>query len=148
MRYLLYESEKGDTKLSHEIDFMYNYIDLMKLRMNEKIDLSVSLPENYNDINFPPLLFIPFIENAFKHGVSYRKKSYIRIEMTIDDNDIMFHCSNSVVKNGDEKEEKEPGIGLENVTKRLKLLFPGRHELKIDQSEIEYKVFLKITTSS
>ena len=148
MRYLLYESEKGDTKLSHEIDFMYNYIDLMKLRMNEKIDLSVSLPENYNDINFPPLLFIPFIENAFKHGVSYRKKSYIRIEMTIDDNDIMFHCSNSVVKNGDEKEEKEPGIGLENVTKRLKLLFPGRHELKIDQSENEYKVFLKITTSS
>ena len=148
MRYLLYESEKGDTKLSHEIDFMYNYIDLMKLRMNEKIDLSVSLPENYNDINFPPLLFIPFIENAFKHGVSYRKKSFIRIEMTIDDNDIMFHCTNSVVKNGDEKEEKEPGIGLENVTKRLKLLFPGRHELKIDQSENEYKVFLKITTSS
>ena len=148
MRYLLYESEKGDTKLSHEIDFMYNYIDLMKLRMNEKIDLSVSLPENHNDINFPPLLFIPFIENAFKHGVSYRKKSFIRIEMTIDDNDIMFHCTNSVVKNGDEKEEKEPGIGLENVTKRLKLLFPGRHELKIDQSENEYKVFLKITTSS
>jgi len=148
MRYLLYESEKGDTKLSHEIDFMYNYIDLMKLRMNEKIDLSVSLPENYSDIVFPPLIFIPFIENAFKHGVSYRKKSFIRIEMTIDDNDIMFHCSNSVVKNGDEKEEKEPGIGLENVTKRLKLLFPGRHELKIDQSEIEYKVFLKITTSS
>ena len=148
MRYLLYESEKGDTKLSHEIDFMYNYIDLMKLRMNEKIDLSVSLPENYSDIVFPPLIFIPFIENAFKHGVSYRKKSFIRIEMTIDDNDIMFHCTNSVVKNGDEKEEKEPGIGLENVTKRLKLLFPGRHELKIDQSEIEYKVFLKITTSS
>ena len=148
MRYLLYESEKGDTKLSHEIDFMYNYIDLMKLRMNEKIDLSVSLPENYSDIVFPPLIFIPFIENAFKHGVSYRKKSFIRIEMTIDDNDIMFHCSNSVVKNGDEKEEKEPGIGLENVTKRLKLLFPGRHELKIDQSENEYKVFLKITTSS
>ena len=148
MRYLLYESEKGDTKLSHEIDFMYNYIDLMKLRMNEKIDLSVSLPENYSDIVFPPLIFIPFIENAFKHGVSYRKKSFIRIEMTIDDNDIMFHCTNSVVKNGDEKEEKEPGIGLENVTKRLKLLFPGRHELKIDQSENEYKVFLKITTSS
>jgi two-component system, LytTR family, sensor kinase len=85
MRYLLYESERGDTKLSHEIDFMYNYIDLMKLSMNEIIDLSVSLPENHNDINFPPLLFIPFIENAFKHGVSYRKKSFIRIEMTIDE---------------------------------------------------------------
>jgi len=148
MRYLLYESEKGDTKLSHEIDFMFNYIDLMKLRMNEKIDLSVSLPENYKDMIFPPLLFIPFIENAFKHGVSYRKKSFIRIEMTIDDHNITFHCTNSLVKNGDEKEEKEPGIGLENVTKRLKLLFPNRHELKIDQSEDEYEVLLKINISS
>jgi len=148
MRYLLYESEKGDTKLSHEIDFMYNYIDLMKLRMNEKIDLSVSLPENYDDIIFPPLLFIPFIENAFKHGVSYRKKSFIRIEMTIDDHVITLHCTNSLVHNGEEKENKEPGIGLENVTKRLKLLFPDRHELRIAQSENEYEVFLKITTSS
>jgi len=147
MRYLLYESEKGDTKLSHEIDFMYNYIDLMKLRMNEKIDLSVSLPDNFNDIIFPPLLFVPFIENAFKHGVSYRKKSFIRIEMTIDDNIITFHCTNSVVNNGEEKEEIEPGIGLENVTKRLKLLFADRHELHIDQSENEYEVFLKIITS-
>lgn len=148
MRYLLYESEKGETKLSQEIDFMYNYIDLMKLRMNEKIDLSVTLPENYNDIIFPPLLFIPFIENAFKHGVSYRKKSFIRIEMTIDDNIITFHCTNSLAKNGEEKEDKEPGIGLENVKKRLKLLFPDRHELRIAQSENEYEVFLKITTSS
>ena len=148
MRYLLYESEKGDTKLSHEIEFMYNYIDLMKLRMNEKIDLSISLPDNYNDIIFPPLLFVPFIENAFKHGVSYRKKSFIRIEMTIDEKIITFHCTNSLVKNGDEIEEKEPGIGLENVTKRLNLLFPGRHELHIAQTENEYEVFLKITTSS
>ncbi len=81
MRYLLYDSEHGDTKLSNEIDFMNNYIDLMKLRMNNKISLSVEFPEKYHDINIPPLIFIPFIENAFKHGISYREKSFINISI-------------------------------------------------------------------
>ena len=148
MRYLLYESEQGDTKLSSEIDFMYNYIDLMKLRMNEKIELSVSFPEKYEDIHVPPLLFIPFIENAFKHGVSYRVKSFIRIAMTVEGNIIQFNCSNSVVKQQEEKEAQEAGIGLDNVSKRLKLLFPGRHELHIVPSEEVYEVSLKITLAS
>ena len=83
MRYLLYESEQGNTKLSNEIDFMNNYIDLMKLRMNDKVDLTVSFPKKYEDKNIPPLLFIPFIENAFKHGISYREKSFIDINMMV-----------------------------------------------------------------
>ena len=83
MRYLLYESEKGDSKLSTEIEFMNNYIDLMKLRMNEKVALNVSLPADYDDRSIPPLLFIPFIENAFKHGISYREKSFIEISFLV-----------------------------------------------------------------
>ena len=98
MRYLLYDSEHGNTKLSNEIDFMNNYIDLMKLRMSNKISLTVSFPEKYEDINIPPLIFIPFIENAFKHGISYREKSFIDISMTAEKESVRFKCTNSLVK--------------------------------------------------
>ena len=98
MRYLLYDSEHGNTLLSNEIDFMNNYIDLMKLRMTNKIDLKVSFPEKYEDINIPPLIFIPFIENAFKHGISYREKSFIDISMTTEKESVKFRCANSLVK--------------------------------------------------
>ena len=98
MRYLLYESEQGNTTLSNEIDFMNNYIDLMKLRVNDKVDLSVSFPKKYEDRKIPPLLFIPFIENAFKHGISYREKSFIDINMMVNMDSITFRCVNSLDK--------------------------------------------------
>jgi two-component system LytT family sensor kinase len=144
MRYLLYDSEHGNTKLSNEIDFMNNYIDLMKLRMSSKINLAISFPEKYDDLNIPPLIFIPFIENAFKHGISYRGKSFIDISMTTKKDSLEFRCANSIVKAREENESDHSGIGLENVTKRLKLLFPGKHELKISKSDSEYVVLLQI----
>jgi LytS/YehU family sensor histidine kinase len=144
MRYLLYESEQGNTRLSNEIDFMNNYIDLMKLRINDKIELSVSFPKKYEDKNIPPLLFIPFIENAFKHGISYRDKSLIDISMMVTKESITFRCANSLLKTKEEASDGQSGIGLENVGKRLNLLFPGRHELKIDKSDDAFEVFLTI----
>lgn len=144
MRYLLYDSEHGNTRLSNEIDFMNNYIDLMKLRMSSKINLTVSFPEKYEDINIPPLIFIPFIENAFKHGISYREKSFIDISMTAEKDSVSFRCANSIVKNKEENDNSHSGIGLENVKKRLSLLFPGKHELTINKSETEFEVLLQI----
>jgi len=144
MRYLLYDSEHGNTKLSNEIDFMNNYIDLMKLRMSNKLSLKVSFPEKYDDINIPPLIFIPFIENAFKHGVSNREKSFIYISMTTGVDSIMFRCANSMIKAREESDPLESGIGLENVTKRLNLLFPGKHEIKINKSDKEFEILLQI----
>ncbi len=144
MRYLLYESEQGNTKLSNEIDFMNNYIDLMKLRMNDKINLTVSFPDNYEDINIPPLLFVPFIENAFKHGISYREKSFIDISLHTTKNAITFKCSNSLFISRDISENGHSGIGLENAEKRLNLLFPGKHNLKIIKSETKFDVLLFI----
>jgi hypothetical protein len=144
MRYLLYDSEHGNTMLSNEIDFMNNYIDLMKLRMSNKISLSVSFPEKYDDINIPPLIFIPFIENAFKHGISYREKSFIYINMTTTKESISFRCANSMVKAREDNESGHSGIGLENVTKRLNLLFPGKHDIKINKSDTEFEVLLQI----
>lgn len=144
MRYLLYDSEHGNTKLSNEIDFMNNYIDLMKLRMSSKISLKVSFPEKYEDINIPPLIFIPFIENAFKHGISYREKSFIDISMTAAKESVTFRCANSLVKANEDNESGRSGIGLENVTKRLNLLFPGKHEIKINKSDNEFEILLRI----
>jgi len=142
MRYLLYESEKGDTKLSSEIAFMKNYIELMKLRLNDKVVLSFSFPDNYKDINFPPLLFISFIENAFKHGISYREASFITIELIVNESNIHFISKNSLgrkVENGDES-----GIGLDNIKKRLALLFPEKHKLSIVQTDKSFEVDLVV----
>jgi sensor histidine kinase YesM len=144
MRYLLYDSEHDDTKLSNEIDFMNNYIDLMKLRMSNKINLSIAFPEKHEEVNIPPLIFIPFIENAFKHGISYREKSFIDISLEASQEFIRFRCANSLIKAREEIEPGHSGIGLENVTKRLNLLFPGKHDLKINKSDKEFEVLLQI----
>ncbi len=145
MRYLLYESEHGETLLSDEIDFMKNYIDLMQLRVSKKVDVSIELPKENTDIKIPPLLFIPFIENAFKHGISYRDKSFIKVLMTTDDEKISFMCVNSVASDKKEKhDEYHSGIGLENVKKRLQLLFPEKHVLNIKITEEIFTVSLEI----
>lgn len=143
MRYLLYESEQGETMLSHEIDFMTNYIALMKLRLSPKVELKVSFPAEYFDCKIPPLLFISFIENAFKHGVSHREASFIHIEMEANHHQILFTTENSV--SGTASTDKEnSGIGLENVRKRLALLFPASHTLQIAQTDKIFKVEVKV----
>jgi two-component system LytT family sensor kinase len=144
MRYLLYETDQGSVKLSSEIEFMTNYIDLMKLRMSDKISLSVDFPREYDDPDIPPLLFIPFIENAFKHGISFRDNSFIEVKMTCSEGKISFRCANSKPLNSNRTDNNSTGIGLGNVRKRLDLLFPGKHELTINKSENIYEVFLNI----
>lgn len=144
MRYLLYESERGETMMSHEIDFMDNYIDLMKLRMNSRVGLQVDFPREFTDFSIPPLLFIPFIENAFKHGTGHREASFVKIGMKIDEGSVRFVAENSIGKSAQTGDLQHSGIGLDNVKKRLGLLFPGRHELKIEPGETIFKVELTI----
>jgi len=146
MRYLLYETEHGNIQLSQEIEFMMNYLDLMKLRLTQKVELNVSFPVKYKDISIPPLLFIPFIENALKHGVSYRDRSFIHILMEVNDQEIIFSCSNSIVTKTEETADS--GIGLENIKKRLALLFPLKHSLKITQADASFQVDLRINLNS
>jgi two-component system, LytTR family, sensor kinase len=148
MRYLLYESEQGSTLLSHEIDFMKNYIDLMKLRLNSRVDLKVTFPEEQTDLEFPPLLFIPFIENAFKHGITLRENSYIHIDMQMSGNTLQFATVNSIGGSSRPGDGQYSGIGLENVRKRLNLLFPDRHFLQIEQTKSEFIVKLEIKNIS
>jgi len=144
MRYLLYESEQGETMMSNEIDFMNNYIDLMKLRLSPKVELRIDFPREFSDFSIPPLLFVPFIENAFKHGITYRDRSFINIGMKIVKDQITFVSENSIGKSSQPDDNQHSGIGLENVRKRLALLFPGKHELKIENGETVFKVELLI----
>jgi len=144
MRYLLYETEKGDKMLSQEIDFMRTYIELMRLRISEKVELTIRFPEGYHDVTLPPLLFLPFIENAFKHGISYRRPSFVNVMLNVDGGKIVFECSNSIGNKGEDLLRSDYGIGLENVKKRLALLFPGHHELKIEETESAFSIVLQI----
>lgn len=144
MRYLLYESEVGKTKLSEEISFINHYIDLMKLRLSKKVELDIQMPVEYPDLQLPPLVFITFVENAFKHGISYRDHSFIKIRMHIDQKLITFTTVNSIGSSSSENDGQQSGIGLENVKKRLNLLFPGKHKLNIEEDDQQFRVCLQL----
>lgn len=140
MRYVLYESNSEVAKLDKEIQFLSNYISLMRLRYNDKLDLMAEFPVIVPDVSVPPLLFISLIENAFKHGVSYKMPSYIHVQMKVEDEQIIFNCRNSKhIKNG-----SEHGVGLDNVRKRLKLLFGNNYTYTVDESDEYYHVLLII----
>jgi len=148
MRYMLYESEHGNTRLKSEIEFMKSYIDLMKLRLSSRVKLTVDFPDHFDDIDIPPLLFISFIENAFKHGVSYQGTSFINVSLRTEGNIITFVAENSMTKRqSEENPVVESGIGLENVRKRLTLLFGDNYDLRIEEKESVYSVSLKLDTT-
>ena len=144
MRYLIYESEGKDIPLYKEIDFMQNYIELMKLRISSKVKLDIVFPKKIPNINIPPLLMIPFIENAFKHGITLQNDSYIIISMVITDMELLFVCKNGVPQNSTQAKDSVGGIGLSNVKKRLEILYNKRANLTIKNSENEFSVILKL----
>lgn len=141
MRYILYESSNKTILLSREIRFLNNYIGLMKLRYTEKVNIEVSMPIDFPDVQIPPLLFISFIENAFKHGVSYQSDSFIHVCMKLEGEQLLFQCSNS---HSNKLDDQHVGIGLENIRKRLRLLFGENYVLSIDHVADSFNVLLII----
>lgn len=141
MRYILYEAASPSVPLSKEIQFLNNYIELMKLRYTNQIEILVSIPKDIPNVLIPPLLFISFVENAFKHGVSYQHSSFIHISMDIEANKLRYLVSNSNFENAAKQRQ---GIGLENVRKRLDLLYEHNYTLDIQCKENEYHVLLLI----
>lgn len=144
MRYLLYESGRGKTTLNNEIEFLRSYINLMQLRVDKSVRIVADLPENQDDVSIPPLLFISFIENAFKHGVSYREDSSLCFSLTRNIDSIEFTSINTVPSFINKRIPEKGGIGLQNIRKRLKLLYGDRFQLIINESEKEYRVKLII----
>ena len=125
MRYLLRSSEKEFVSLKGEIDFLEKYIELMEIRLQDNVKVQVKFPSNIPDIKLPPLLFISIVENAFKHGVSAKAESNIFFDLKIDYGHILFEAKNSnFAKN--QQDLSGSGIGIENLRKRLFLLY-GNH---------------------
>ena len=144
MRFVLYEGNKHDVPLSREFDFIRNYITLMRLRYTDKVSINVDLPTEVPDCRIPPLMLITFIENAFKHGISYQKDSFIDIKVAISDG-LHFTCRNSKA-NGQQPtaNSQQGGVGLANVRQRLKLLYDDNYTLNINDDADTYNVELVI----
>jgi hypothetical protein len=147
MRFMLHDNMQDGIPLIKEIQYMRNYIDLQKLRTqaSDKIRIDTMLDEAGCQHTVAPMLLIPFVENAFKHGLSLIRPSWIKVSLTCTPDKVYFDVYNSVHPSPEkDPEENSSGIGLENVRQRLHLLYPGRHELAIHQSQTEYFIHLTL----
>ena len=145
MRHVVYESTAERIPLSKDIEFLKNYIELMRVRYYQDIDIRFNYPTNMpSSLTVPPLVLIVFVENAFKHGVSYSHSSYIHIDISVNETDVEARFINSSYYNSSSIKQST-GIGLDNVRKRLDLIYGSSYELEIDNSiKDRYCVTLKI----
>jgi sensor histidine kinase YesM len=138
---VLYEGNKQNVPLSRELDFIQHYITLMRMRYTDKVRIDTDLPHETPDCQVPPLMLITFIENAFKHGISYQHPSFIEIKAHVEDDQLHFSCQNS---KAEKSNEEKGGVGLVNVKQRLKLLYDNNYTLKIHDFPAIYSVQLTI----
>ena len=141
MRFILYEGDKKGVPLTREFDFIRNYVTLMRLRFTDKVRINMELPTQVPDKQIPPLMLITFIENAFKHGISYQHESFIDVKAEIEGDQLHFSCRNSKAEKAN---EEKGGVGLANVRQRLHLLYDNNYTLKIQDNPDIYNVQLTI----
>lgn len=144
--YSLYGEKEGSVSLKDEVAYLENFIALYKLKDSsiENIGFDYTKAELHQKV--APMLLLPFVENAFKHGnIEDVDNGFITIELESKERHIIFNCSNSYSR--DKTVDDTRGIGIANVTRRLELLYPGKHELKVDQTATEYSVSLKLTAN-
>lgn len=147
MRYMLYECNERKVLLSKEINYLKNYIELEKLRLHDSFDIKVEINGEVGTHKLSPLLLTPFIENAFKHGITQQLiKGYIHVILNISDDWLELIIKNSKQQNGpiEKPKKKSGGIGLQNVKRRLEILYPKTHELNIENKLNEYNINLKV----
>jgi hypothetical protein len=144
MRYMLYENENGKVLISKEFEFVQSYIDLMKLRFDKDMIIDLKLPEQCNNFEIPPLLFISFIENAFKHGCGNEQKCKIVISFSFEDKMLVFNCFN--LRMNSKTNADKGGLGIENTKNRLNMFYGDKYSLSISSPENFFDVTLKIPT--
>ncbi len=146
MRYMLYESDDMKVSLEKEIQYLNSYIDLQMIRFGDDIKISFDASDYAPQMHIEPMLIIPFVENAFKHGVGMILAPEIRIHLCCKANTLIFEVQNKINPQSTETKDHASGIGLTNVKRRLALLYPQMHQLHIEQDNDWYKVHLEITT--
>ena len=143
MRYVLYEGAKDRVPLLREVGFLQNYVTLMRLRYTERVKIDMTIDPDLPDRKVPPMILITFVENAFKHGVSYRNASFIDIRLHHSEGRLYFDCINS---RQDNEQTEHGGVGLRNVRERLQLLFGEDYTLQTEESADRYEVHLDFPT--
>ncbi|MBE9463497.1 sensor histidine kinase [Dyadobacter subterraneus] len=146
MRYVLYNTLQDKAMLSQEISFINDYIELMKLRLHAQTTLDFNPPVSDHDYSLAPMLLLPFIENAFKHGTSSLEKTRISIDLGVDKGSLSLRVFNHIQNENVSEDLSSGGIGLVNTKRRLDLLYPDRYKLDIEEN-IEkgtYQVDLQI----
>lgn len=143
MRYMLYESESSPALLSREIDFIRNYIELMRIRFSENVQINFTVPDQkVSDRLIEPLLLVSFVENAFKYGVSYTQKSEINITIGVEGDMLHFTCTNSILD--PQPSALKGGIGIENTLKRLDLIYGDEYTYTKTEDNGVYRVDLEL----
>lgn len=145
MRYLLYETQSGITPLSKEVSFIVDYIELMKLRLNDITTVVFQEPVLKSDPQIAPMLFLPYIENAFKYGVSTTEPAVISISLELQDKKLTMAIKNSIFKNNSATADEYGGIGLSNTKRRLELLYPGKHTFSAHTTEDAQAFIVNLT---
>lgn len=145
LRYVLYESQKDIVPLSKECEFLKEYVKLMSARLTPNVKLSVSLPEYPSNRQVAPLLFIPLVENAFKHGISDTAESFIRISLSEDGSYLNCLVENSCFPK-DDTDRSGSGIGITNLKRRLDLLYQGAYSFEYGRVQSVYRSLLRIKT--
>ena len=143
LRYAMYETNKNTVPLGGEVEFMRNYIELMKLRCNEQTSVNYQLSIESEQVEVAPLLFISLIENAFKHGVSSGRPSAISIKLEQHQGQLTFICDNTNYPKND-KDRSGSGIGIENTRRRLELMYADRYEWEQTLEDNIYHVMIKL----
>lgn len=146
MRYMLYETDNKTVALEKEINYIQNYIELQKLRLNNIEDIYINVHGDTKNKFIEPLLLISFVENAFKYGTDYKGAAHIKIKITIFENSLDFWIENTIENYV--KDPENSGIGLVNIQNRLDLLYPNAHQLTITQDSKLYQVHLKLNLDS
>lgn len=143
MRYLLESSKTDKVSLKKEIQFLEDYLSLEKIRLSKNTDIRFEVSGIVSDVLIAPLLFIPLVENAFKHGLNtITADSFAHFSLSVQGKDLFFEAKNSLGKSLENSPES--GTGIENLRKRLQLIYPNNHLLDIQKSNDEYKVVLHI----
>lgn len=143
MRYVIYEGDTRQSTLAEEINFLENYIELMKLRLSKRVKVIFNKPEEPGDKVIAPMILLPFVENAFKHGVSSSQPTEIIISIKISNGILQFDVTNSIVPKSANDYEGH-GIGISNTRRRLNLIYPDAHHFEVTENEDTFHVSLSI----
>lgn len=143
MHYMLYDSDEEKVSLQKEVEYIQGYIDLQTMRFGDSVQILFMVNQSEKNHCIEPMLLIPLIENAFKHGTDITRDPEINIQLTSGDEGIVLSVSNKANATSNGLERKK-GIGLTNLRKRLKILYPGNHDLSIEQKENWFTATLKI----